>query len=155
MVICNLHCINGHSTATNCIFWREINFSAEHGAMIDQILGPHMYKHIKYKRIQTSMWSICTRSVCLPDSGLDFALDSVWDLAVFSSSLAVLRLPRAIASSNGPGSLTPVSAPLAEQEQFTMHKHAAYKTIPLTAITLDSCLVWQVTLRCHLSPSCQ
>ena len=47
--------------------------------------------------------------------------DSLSDSVIPSSSLAVLRSPRVIASSRGPGSLMPASAPLEEQEQFTVN----------------------------------
>ena len=47
--------------------------------------------------------------------------DSLSDSVIPSSSLAVLRSPRVIASSRGPGSLMPASAPLEEQEQLTVN----------------------------------
>jgi len=47
--------------------------------------------------------------------------DPVSDSVIPSSFLAVLRSPRVIASSRGPWSLMPASAPLEEQEQFTVN----------------------------------
>ena len=75
--------------------------------------------------------------------------DSVSDSVIPSSFLAVLRSPRVIASSRGPGSLLmAASAPLEEQEQFTVNKQHTKQHPSTTASSTNS-----RQLSGHLSPA--
>ena len=74
--------------------------------------------------------------------------DSVSDSLIPSSFLAVLRSPRVIASSRGPGSLIAASAPLEEQEQFTVNKQHTKQHPSATASSTNS-----RQLSGHLSPA--
>ena len=75
-------------------------------------------EYVRKQCMRVINWqSFANTNLCSPNSAVPRRL------------LAVLRSPRAIASCKGPGSFMPASAPLEEQEHFTMNK-----TTPVTAL---------------------